>query len=264
MNKLDNFFGKNRFMAHVYYGDPDKEFSHRLIKQMIDSGIDILELGIPFSDPQVDGETFQKACIRALAGKTTPIDVLKSIGKIRKYNENIPIVITTYYNVILQYGIEKFVNELKQRNVQGIIVPDIVLEEAGDLIKSCEENEVYFIFIITPYTNEERMKKILSIAKGFVYLMRTSNVTGAEVVDNLTKQKIEQIKSIKNIPVMTGFGISDTKISKKMIGYGSDGVIIGSAIAKIYEKYIKDDKITDEEKCLNEVSDFIISIRDVL
>ena len=76
MNKLDNFFGKNRFMAHVYYGDPDKEFSHRLIKQMIDSGIDILELGIPFSDPQVDGETFQKACIRALAGKTTPIDVL--------------------------------------------------------------------------------------------------------------------------------------------------------------------------------------------
>ncbi|MBD3204210.1 tryptophan synthase subunit alpha [Candidatus Woesearchaeota archaeon] len=250
------------FMAHVYYKDPDKDFSEELIKTMIDSGIDILELGIPHSDPTSDGPTFIKACERSLRAGTTPKQVISSIKKIRKYSD-IPVIVTTYFNIAYRYGIYKFIKDIKHAGADGLIIPEAVVEESDELLKTGKKYGIDIIFIIGPYSSGIRIKKITDNASGFLYVVSRTGVTGVKKDLGIeTSATIIKIKKYTDLPLLVGFGISQPEQVKKIIQAGADGVIIGSAIAKIYENYIENRKIINKEECLDEIRKFVKKIRE--
>jgi tryptophan synthase alpha chain len=251
------------FMAHVYYGDPKKEFSDELIKRLIENGIDILELGIPFSDPTADGPTFVNVCTRALKNRMTPRKCIQAIKKIRKYSD-IPIIVTSYFNIVYQYGIKKFIKNIKQAGVQGLIIPELVIEESDELDFYGKKYEIDIIYLIGPYSSEKRIKKIVKKSSGFIYVVSKTGVTGArEKLQIETSKTIKKLKKFTTLPLLVGFGISKKEHVKEIIKAGADGVIIGSAIAKIYEKYIENGKIINKEKCLSEISEFVKEIKKV-
>ena len=176
MNSIDNIFKsakeKNEgvFVPFITLGDPDKDMTLKLVKVMVDSGADIIELGIPFSDPIADGPTIQASTQRALKkGMNTDI-VFETISEIRKFTD-VPIVFLTYYNIVLQRGLEKFFEDMKKFGVQGIVIPDLPVEEAGPALECARKNDIYIIFMIAPTTNEARFNKILEASKGFIYFM---------------------------------------------------------------------------------------------
>ncbi len=254
---------KNAFMAHVYYGDPNEVFSDELIKILIESGIDILEFGIPFSDPTADGSTFIKACERSLKKGMTPRKCIEGIKKIRKKGYMLPIVVTTYFNIVYQYGIEKFIKDIKDAGANGLIIPELVIEESDEVQKYGDKYDINIIYLIGPYSSEERIKKICEKATEFLYLCAVTGVTGArENVKNSTFELIKRVRKHTDLPLFIGFGISKPEHVKLLIKNGADGVIIGSAIGKIYERYIVNNKITNKEQCLNEVAGYVKGIKN--
>ncbi|MBU0758663.1 MAG: tryptophan synthase subunit alpha, partial [Nanoarchaeota archaeon] len=255
---------RRTFMAHAYYGDPDEEFSIDLLKTFENSGVDIIEMGCPFSDPTSDGHTFIKVCTRAIKNGMTPNKFINGIKGLRKQGIKIPIVVTSYFNIIYQYGAEKFVKDIKKAGANGLIVPELPIEESDELDRLCKENTIDLIYIIGPYSSEKRIDKIRERASGFLYLVSVSGVTGAR--SELKLNNADLIKTIKKqteLPVYVGFGISKPEHVKELSKNGADGIIIGSAIAKIYGKYIQGKKIVQKEKCLNEITTFIKEIKKV-
>ncbi|MDD9953697.1 MAG: tryptophan synthase subunit alpha [Candidatus Woesearchaeota archaeon] len=218
---------KNTFMAHVYAGDPDITFTETVIRAL---DVDILELGIPFSDPIADGPVFQHACQRAL--QTTPDDVFALVQKLRKTKYTKPIVLTTYYNIIFRAGIERFVARLAEHRIQGLIVPDLPMEEAAELADACNQKSIHYIYLITPTTTDTRIKAITAKATGFIYLVSTTGVTGTSKGHEVTTV-LKKIRACSTIPVLLGFGISKPEDIR---GLDIDGFIVGSHICKVYQK----------------------------
>ncbi len=224
------------FMAHVYCGDGGINFSEKLIRTL-EKHIDILELGIPFSDPIADGSVFQQACQRALQNRTTPNDVFNLVKKLRKNNFKLPIVITTYYNIIFNIGAKEFVEKLKQLEVQGIIVPDLPLEESDGLCRQCRKRMIHLIYLVAPTTTNERMRKILKRASGFVYVVSVTGVTGTKknLLESIRKT-VKRIRAKTNVPLLAGFGIKSAQQIKELKGISIDGFILGSEICRRYRK----------------------------
>jgi len=241
MNLKDLFSEENSvYMAHVYYGDPTEDFSIELIKTLCKNGVDIIEFGIPFSDPTADGPVFQRACERALKNGMTPDKAIKGIKKIRNAGLNQPIVVTSYYNPIIHMGVKDFVKKIKSSGADALLVPNVPYEEADPLLEAGEEHGIDIIFLIAPTTPEKRLKEILKRAKGFVYIMTLTGVTG--VRENLLDSTIELIKRVRkytDIPLLAGFGISKKEHAKSVVIAGADGVITGSVLGKIYEKNLE-------------------------
>ena len=223
------------FMAHVYCGDPSVGFSEKVIHELEES-IDILELGIPFSDPLADGRVFQQVCQRALAAETTPQDVFSLAKNLRKKGFRKPIVLTTYYNIAFRMGLQEFVREIKGANIQGVIVPDLPFEESGELRRLCKENRIDFINIIAPTTNEARIEKILKDASGFVYLVQITGVTGTDKkAEESIAGVVRSVRKHSQLPVLIGFGISSPSQVESFKSIGADGIIVGSEICRLYQ-----------------------------
>lgn len=252
------------FMAHVYYGDPNEEFSIELIKNLVHSGVDILEFGIPFSDPTADGQTFIGSCQRALKNGMTPKKCINGINKIRKMGYTLPIVVTAYYNIIYQYGTENFISDIKKAGAHALIVPELVIEESKELAVLGKEYGVDIIYMIGENSSDRRIEKIVRKASGFLYLAAVSGVTGArENLENPIFSLIKRVRKHTSLPLMVGFGISKKEHAQMLMKGGADGMIIGSAIGKIYEKYING-SIIDDKECLKKIAGFVSDVKNGL
>lgn len=232
----DAFKNGKTFIPFVTCGDPDLDTTKELIYALANAGAGVIELGIPFSDPTAEGETIQSANERALAnGVTTDkiFDMLKDV------KVDVPLVFMTYANVVFFYGIEKFAKKCVEIGVSGVILPDIPFEEKEEFSKICDAEGVDFISLIAP-TSEERISMIAKESKGFVYCVSSLGVTG--VRSNITVDvggMVEKVRENTDTPTAIGFGISTPEQAKEM-SKKADGVIVGSAIVKIIEKYGKD------------------------
>lgn len=249
--------GEGAYMPHIYYGDPTEKFSISQVEALAGSGADLLEFGIPFSDPTADGAVFQAACERALEGGVTPEKCLGGINKVRERGLKIPIIVTTYHNIPYVFGFEEFFEKMKKVGAQGIIIPDLPIEEASTIEKKCQEKNIKIIFQITPNTSEKRLKKIIETSSGFLYMVNTEGVTGVKnPISQATSKMLKKVKKRTNLPLMSGFGVSKKKHAQILVSAGADGVITGSALAKIYEKNLE----KPEEK-LSKIRSFAKNIK---
>ena len=227
-------------MPHVYYGDPNEEFSLKLIKNLAENAADLIEFGIPFSDPTADGPTFQAACERALKKSMTPAKCIQGIKKLRRSGLEIPLIVTTYYNIPYVTGIGTFLSEIKKAGAQAIIVPDLPIEEAGALLDEGKKRGVHVILQVAPTTTEDRLKKIADIASGFLYVMGVEGVTGTR--ESLTDSALKVVSRVRrhtDVPLLAGFGISKREHATAVVSAGADGAVAGSAYAEIYAKNLE-------------------------
>ncbi|PVX24365.1 MAG: tryptophan synthase subunit alpha [Candidatus Bathyarchaeum sp.] len=235
-------------MPHVYYGDPHEEFSLKLLETLVENGADILEFGIPFSDPTADGPTFQAVCERALENGITPSRCIEGIKKLRAKGIENPIVVTTYYNIPYVMGVGNFLKKIKDAGAQAIIVPNVPVEEADVLLAESKKSGIHPIFQIAPTTTEERLKKITDIASGFLYVIGVEGVTGVrESLGDSTLKLVKRARKHTDMPLLAGFGISTRKQAAAVVAAGADGAIAGSAYARVYEKNLEkpEEKLQD-------------------
>lgn len=216
-------------IAYVCAGDPSAEATREIVHSLVKGGADIVELGLPFSDPVADGPTIQAASTRALEAGMNPDLYFEMAASI---DVNVPLVCMTYYNLIYKRGTEKFARDCANSGITGIIVPDLPAEEADELHEACKKHGVDLIFLITPVTTESRMKNTLKRTSGFVYIVSRLGVTGERVdVAESTKEILGRIHT--EVPKAVGFGISNKKQAAEVIKAGADAVIVGSAFVNI-------------------------------
>ncbi|TQD27321.1 tryptophan synthase subunit alpha [Methanolobus vulcani] len=216
-------------IAYACAGDPSAEATKEIVHALVKGGADIVELGMPFSDPVADGPTIQAASTRALEAGMNPDMYFEMAASIE---ENVPLVCMTYYNLIYKRGNEKFAKDCAEAGITGIIVPDLPAEEADELHVACKHNGVDLIFLITPVTTGKRMEKNLEKTSGFVYIVSRLGVTGERVdVAESTKNILARIDT--EVPKAVGFGISNGQQAAEVIKAGADAVIVGSAFVNI-------------------------------
>ena len=217
-------------------GDPDLKTSIKIIETILCNGADIIEIGIPFSDPMADGPTIQLSSNRALAKGTTLEEIFYICNQIRKKNTTAPIILMGYYNVIYHYGINNFVKRCKESKVDGLIIVDLQPEEDSDLMVELKRNEIDLIRLVAPTTNVERLKTVLSNASGFLYYVTITGITGQKSADmDELKKSISKIRNYTSLPIVAGFGIKN-KTHVKEICKIADGAVVGSSIVKIIEE----------------------------
>ncbi|MCX8026693.1 MAG: tryptophan synthase subunit alpha [Thermodesulfovibrionales bacterium] len=222
---------KKAFIPYIMAGDPDLSSTYERMKILQECGADIIELGIPFSDPLADGPTIQMASERAMKKGVTLRKVL-SFVKGYRHEFNIPIVIMSYYNPIFKLGDEQFIKLAADAGVDGFIIPDLTIEEASGFAKKSWEFDIDTIFLVAPTSTKDRIKMICDMSKGFVYYVSITGITGARLnlPDNFY-HNMQTIREVTNLPVAVGFGIS-TPQEAQLVCKASDGVIVGSAIVK--------------------------------
>lgn len=223
------------FIAFITCGDPDLATTAEAVKEAVRNGADLIELGIPFSDPTAEGPVIQGANIRALKGGVTTDKIFDFVRELRK-EVTVPMVFMTYANVVFSYGSEKFIATCKEIGMDGLILPDVPYEEKEEFQSICDQYDMDFISLIAP-TSEDRIAMIAKEAKGFLYIVSSLGVTGTrtEIKTDLSSI-MEVVRRNTDVPCAIGFGISTPEQAKKMAGL-SDGAIVGSAIIKILEKY---------------------------
>lgn len=239
MSRLTDAFKNGKaFIPFITCGDPDLETTAEIVKEMSEKGADIIELGIPFSDPTAEGPVIQEANIRALSGGVTTDKIFDFVREIRK-EVSTPMVFMTYANVVFSYGSEKFISICKEIGIDGLILPDIPYEEKNEFLPICKKYDVELISLIAP-TSHERAAMIAKEAEGFIYLVSSLGVTGvrSKITTNIG-EIVKMIKENTNLPCAVGFGISTPEQASQMAAV-SDGVIVGSAIIKIVAEHGKD------------------------
>ncbi len=240
MNKgIERAFSKGKaFIGFITSGDPDLETTEKIVYAMDRAGCDLIELGIPFSDPTAEGPVIQEANVRALSNGVTTDKVFEMVNRIRK-NTDIPMVFMTYANVVYSYGIEKFCQKMVEGNMSGMILPDVPFEEKEEFDTVCKEYGLDLISMIAP-TSHQRIQTIAKEANGFIYCVSSLGVTGvrSKITTDIGAM-VDLVREVTDVPVAVGFGISTPEQAKKMASQ-SDGAIVGSAIIKIIEKYGKD------------------------
>ncbi|MEM2028614.1 MAG: tryptophan synthase subunit alpha, partial [Candidatus Bathyarchaeia archaeon] len=251
--------GEGALIGYITCGDPTLNHTLKMADALIDGGVDMLELGIPFSDPIADGPIIQRATMRALKAGVRPLAVLETAKKVSAAHPNTPIIILTYYNVVFRMGLENFFNLARENCVSGIVVPDLPVEEASEYKAVADKYDVDTIFLAAPSTSNERLRKIMEFSSGFIYLVSVFGVTGPR--ERLRKESVDfvrRVSSISNgrIPIAVGFGISKPSHVRSVIANGADGAIVGSKIIKIMEE-----NIGDEEKTLSKLRKFIRKLK---
>ncbi len=253
MSRISDAFAKEKaFIPFITGGDPDIETSYELIKAMAKSGADIIEIGIPFSDPIAEGPVIQEADLRALSAGTTTDALFDMVARLRK-EIDIPFIFMTYMNPIYVYGTERFMERCAVVGIDGVIVPDVPFEEKVELSGACKKYGIDLISMIAP-TSKERIERIAKEAEGFIYCVSSLGVTGvrSEITTDIGAM-VQHVKAVTDTPVAVGFGISTPEQAKKMAAL-SDGAIVGSAIVKLVAKYGKEAAlyITDYVKDMKE------------
>lgn len=224
--------GRAAFIPYVTGGYPDTETCARLVKALDQAGADIIEIGIPFSDPVADGPIIEEASRRALDAGATPRGIIEMVAKLSGAI-SAPLVLMTYYNPMLAMGLERFAEDSARAGVAGVIVPDLPPEEAGPWISAARPNDLDTIFLVTPGTSESRLHKVVEACRGFLYYVSMFGVTGSAL--NLSPERLAGINKVKEaaggLPVAVGFGVSNPE-QAGAIGGVADGVIVGSALVK--------------------------------
>ena len=257
MSKIANAFkGGNgkAFIPFITCGDPSLEVTEQLVYAMEEAGANLIELGIPFSDPTAEGPVIQAANIRALSGGVTTDKIFAMVEKIRK-NTQIPMVFMTYANVVFSYGTERFIKKASELGMDGLILPDIPYEEKDEFDGICKKYDLDLVSMIAP-TSHDRISMIAKEANGFIYCVSSLGVTG-------TRSKIttdigamtKLVKAVTDTPCAIGFGISTPEQAKEMAAH-ADGVIVGSAIVKLCAKYGRD--------CVPYIKDYVSSMKDAI
>lgn len=239
MSKITKAFEKGKaFIPFITCGDPNLEVTEQIVYAMETAGADLIELGIPFSDPTAEGPVIQEANLRALSGGVTTDKIFAMVEKIRK-NSQIPLVFMTYANVVYSYGTERFVKKAVEIGMDGLILPDVPFEEKEEFDSVCRNYGLDLISLIAP-TSHERIRMIAKEAKGFVYCVSSLGVTGmrSEITTDVGAM-VKLVKETKEIPCAVGFGISTPEQAAKMANL-SDGAIVGSAIVKLCKEYGED------------------------
>ena len=226
------------FGVFLTAGYPSLEYSKNIFKKILDAKVDFIEIGLPFSDPMADGPLIQHSSQIAIEQNTSVEECFKLVKEIRKINNDIPIILMGYYNPIHYYGNLKFIKKAVLSGIDGLIIVDLPMEEDEEFYNLSYKNNLPLIRLVTPTTDEERLKKILKNAYGFVYYVSVTGITGTKSASvNDVKNKIKVIKKITNLPVIAGFGIKNSMDAKKMSSI-SDGIVIGSSLVnKIEEVY---------------------------
>jgi len=255
-NKFNQLRKEKRLalMPFLMAGDPSLELTSEILLTLQEKGADLIELGIPYSDPLADGPIIQLAASRALKGGTSPLKVLYLLSKI-KNKLRIPIILFTYFNPLLNFGFSKFCESASQAGVSGLIIPDLPLEEAKEFSELAKQFNLDLILLVAPTTPSQRMKSISERTSGFTYLVSVTGVTGERNdLENRVEDLITQLKNISTIPIAVGFGISSPEHVQRVKKWGADGVIVGSAFVKrIYEG--------NKSSILKVVGDFCKSMR---
>jgi tryptophan synthase alpha chain len=244
MNSLQNTFKtlaekkEKALGGFVTAGDPDVETSLKIIAAMCENGMDILELGVPFSDPSADGPVIQRSSSRALKHSVSLKTVMEMTHRIREFT-SIPIIIFTYYNPIMAYGVENFQPDAVAAGAEGVLVVDLPLEESAELTASWGKTDFSLIDLVAPTTPKDRMAKIASAASGFLYLVSKTGVTGSDGLDTSEiSTQMDILRSVTDLPVCVGFGIS-TAEDVAAVASMADGVVIGSAFERLIEENLE-------------------------
>jgi len=226
--------GRGGFIPFIIAGDPDLATTELLLIELAAAGADIIELGVPFSDPVTDGETIQRASEHALRKGVTPRDALKCVAR-AKQRIDVPIVLFSYFNPLLKFGEERLAGEAKQAGVDAILVTDLIPEEAQTWIDTLVQCNLDPIFLVAPTTSDNRLKQIAQQARGFIYAVSRAGVTGAR--DEMSRDAealVKRVRSVSNLPVAVGFGIS-TVAQVRQVWRFADAAVIGSAIVREIE-----------------------------
>ncbi len=255
MSKIKDAFKNGKaFIPFITAGDPDLQVTENLILGMDKNGADLIEIGIPFSDPVAEGVVIQAADMRALKAGVTTDKIFEMVGRVSPLC-SCPLVFMTYINPVYVYGIDKFMQKCRDNGISGIIVPDVPYEEKDELKPYCDKYDVELVSLIAP-TSHERIKMIAKDAQGFLYCVSSTGVTGvrSKITTDIGKMT-EAAKSVSDIPCAVGFGISTPQQAKEMSRF-SDGVIVGSAIVKLVAQYGKD--------CEGPVCEYVKSMKEAL
>lgn len=251
--------GKTLLIPYITAGDPEPEITVPLMHGMVEAGADIIELGVPFSDPMAEGPVIQRAMERALKYGTSLTDVLNMVAEFRKTDPDTPVVVMGYLNPIEVMGYSEFAENAANAGVDGVLTVDIPPEEAEIYIKDFKNKGLDAIFLVAPTTNEERMKLISHAGGGFIYYVSVKGVTGAGHLNtDEVSDKVEQIKTFADLPVGVGFGINDAD-SAQRIAKVADAVVVGSAIVKRIEA-----NAGNSDKIKTEVCGFIKELRNAI
>lgn len=250
----DVFSGGKAFIPFITCGDPSLEITEKTVYAMEEAGADLIELGIPFSDPTAEGPVIQAANVRALSGGVTTDKIFDMVVRIREKTD-IPMVFMTYANVVFSYGTERFAKRAAEIGMNGIILPDVPFEEKEEFAGVFREYGLDFISLIAP-TSHDRITAIAKEASGFVYCVSSLGVTGVRTsITTDIGAMVDLVKAAKDIPCAVGFGISTPEQAAKM-AESSDGVIVGSAIVKLCEKYGED--------CVPYIKEYVRSMKDAI
>ncbi len=252
---------KNRTALIPFFviGDPDFDTSLAVVKTAIDADADVLELGIPFSDPIADGPTIQKADIRAMKSGINMSKALDFIRQVKEYRD-IPIGLLMYYNLVYQYGTENFFSDFHKAGVNSVLIADLSIDDADEIVGPAKAAGLDTVFMVTPVTKPRRMERIASITTGFIYTVSVLGVTGSrDQLSNTLDDLIGKLKKLTNVPVCVGFGISKAEHAATVAQAGADGVIIGSKIVGLIET-----NLNDKEKMLAGISAFLTEVKNAI
>ncbi len=263
MDRIEAVFAKckaeNRkaLVAYVTAGNPNLAVSEKLIDAVLDSGADILELGVPFSDPMADGPVIQKAGLIALQAGTTLPDIIAMAGRIRKRTDK-PMVLFSYYNVMLSHGLEKLAEDCVTNGIDAWLVVDVPMEEREEILPVAEQYGISLIPLVSPATPHDRMAEIVKGARGFVYYITVKGVTGAraELPADLSEH-LGALRKVSPVPVVAGFGIASPEMAA-MTGKYADGVVVGSAIVRIMDEY------SDHDQAITATAEFVRGLAGAL
>lgn len=254
--------GRKLLIPYLVAGDPNKETTIELMHALVSNGADIIELGIPFSDPSSDGEVIQSGIERSLRKGTSLNDTLDIVSKFRARNEVTPIVLMGYLNPVEIMGVDNFVRRAQKEGVDGVLMVDMPPAEAGVLNAKLKEVNIDSIFLVAPTTTQERVKSILNMTSGYVYYVSLKGVTGASITDvDEVERNVCSLRSYTDLPIVVGFGIKDGKSAKEMARV-SDGVIVGSALVNKIASLTSHEKISAED--IKNSTNIIKEIREEL
>ncbi|MEK7712868.1 MAG: tryptophan synthase subunit alpha [Nitrospirota bacterium] len=258
MNRIEKVFkklkaqNKKAFIPYIMAGDPSLEKTKEIVLMFEECGADIVELGVPFTDPLADGPTIQRAAERALKNGVTLKKVIALVRDLRRKTK-IPLVLMTYYNPVFKYGEERFIADAKDAGVDGVIIPDLPPDEAGEFTRLAKNADIASIFLLAPTSTDERIKKVARASTGFIYYVSITGITGAQLLlDGSIEKSINGIRRITDKPVAVGFGVSTPDEAKAVAGV-SDGVVIGSAIVKKAQLSLE-----------KELRDFLLTLREAI
>jgi len=251
--------GRAALIPFFVIGDPDFDTSLELVKAAIDAGADVLELGIPFSDPIADGPTIQKADVRAMRGGMNTHKACQFIRQVKRHKD-IPIGLLMYYNLIQQYGVERFCKDFHEAGVNSVLVADLSIDDADEILVPARAAGLDSVFMVTPNTAPQRMERIAAKTTGFVYTVSLLGVTGSrEALSSAADGLVRKLKGLTQVPVCVGFGVSKPEHARTIADAGADGVIIGSRIVAMIENHL--DK---PQEAVREITRFLTEVKGAL